>query len=204
MAPRRQQDQQRLIPLARMVHMIHMLCAQGRTMAELEEEFHLTSRQIKRYLKTIGECGYDFVEYDGIGKRVYKIEGGHRGLKPIPITDSELMAFYLARSHMEYLKGTPFTDALASLNSKFRSQLTERTANKIEQMVEAFVPVQRPRRSYANQKDILTTLQKALLHRKLITISHREQSHSDPVAHDVEPYGLQLFDNGLYLVGYSH
>ena len=204
MAVRRQQDQQRLIPLARMVHMIHMLCAQGRTMAELEEEFHLTSRQIKRYLKTIGERGYDFVEYDGIGKRVYKIEGGHRGLKPIPITDSELMAFHLAQSHMEYLTGTPFTDDLASLNRKFRNQLTERTANKIEQMAQVFFPVQRPQRAYAKQKDILAALQKALLLQREVTITHRAQSYRDPVTHVVEPYGLELFNYGLYLVGYSH
>ena len=34
-------------------------------------------------------------------------------------------------------------------------------------------------------------------------IAHRTLSYPKPVIHHVEPYGIQLFDYGLYLVGYS-
>jgi predicted DNA-binding transcriptional regulator YafY len=37
-----------------------------------------------------------------------------------------------------------------------------------------------------------------------VKITHHAQSYPKPVVHHVEPYGLQLFDYGLYLVGYSN
>lgn len=70
-------------------------------------------------------------------------------------------------------------------------------------MVQVFLPVQRPQRSYAKQNDVLAELQKALLFQRRVKITHRTQGKPRPVVHNVEPYGLQLFDYGLYLVGYS-
>jgi len=63
--------------------------------------------------------------------------------------------------------------------------------------------VQRPQRSYAKQRAVLVALQKALLLQRMVKITHRTLGHPKPVVHNVEPYGLQLFDYGLYLVGYS-
>jgi predicted DNA-binding transcriptional regulator YafY len=70
-------------------------------------------------------------------------------------------------------------------------------------MVQVFLPLQRPQRSYAKQRAVLVALQKALLLQRKVKITHRTMSYSKPVVHHVEPYGLQLFDYGLYLVGYS-
>ena len=61
------------------------------------------------------------------------------------------------------MTGTPFLEDLDSLARKIEAGLPAKTANKIEQMLQVFLPVQRPRRSYAKQGKVLAELQKALL-----------------------------------------
>lgn len=190
-------------PAARMVRMIRTLCARGMTRAELEDEFEIDRRHIYDYLQEIEELGYLFIDHEGVGERVWRIEGGYQGIKPEPATTSELMSLYLAKSHLAYLAGTPFMEDLDSLSWKIEAGLPAKTANKIERMVQVFLPAQRPQRSYAKQRAILVALQKALLLQRKVKITHRTMSYPKPVIHHVEPYGLQLFDYGLYLVGYS-
>ena len=190
-------------PAARMVRMIRTLCSRGMTRSELEEEFEIDRRHIYDYLQEIEQLGYMFVDHEGGGERVWRIEGGYSGIKPEPATAYELMALYLAKSHLAYLAGTPFMDDLDSLSRKIEAGLPAKTANKIEQMVQVFLPVQHPQRSYAKQKTVLVALQKALLLQRKVKITHRTLTYPKPVVHHVEPYGLQLFDYGLYLVGYS-
>lgn len=127
-------------PAARMVRMIRTLCARGMTRAELEEEFQIDRRHIYDYLQEIEQLGYVFAEHEGGGEKVWRIEGGYQGIKPEPATASELMALYLAKSHLAYLAGTSFMEDLESLSRKIEAGLSAKTANKIEQMVQVFLP----------------------------------------------------------------
>ena len=199
----RRKERKDASPGARMVRMIRTLCSRGMTRAELEEEFQVDRRHIYDYVQAIEQLGYMFVEHDGSGERHWRIDGGYQGIKPEPATTSELMALYLAKAHLDYLAGTPFMDDLERLSRKIEAGLPEKTAAKIKQMVQVFLPVQRPQRSYTKQNQVLTELQKALLFQRKVRIMHRTLNSSKPVVHHVEPYGLQLFDYGLYLLGYS-
>ena len=199
----RHKDRKDANPGERMFRMIRTLLSRGMTRAELEEEFQVDRRHIYDYLQKIERLGYVFIEQEGSGEKLWQIEGGYRGPRPEPATLSELMAFYLAKAHLAYLADTPFVDDLERLSRKIEAGLPEKTAAKIQQMVQVFVPVQRPKRFYATQKDTLESLQKALLFQRKVKIVHRAQGQPKPVVHHVEPYGLQLFDCGLYLVGYS-
>ena len=175
MAASRHRERKDPSPGARMVRMIRMLCARGMTRAELEEEFQIDRRHIYDYIREIEQLGYVFAEHEGGGEKVWQIEGGYQGIKPEPATASELMALYLAKSHLAYLAGTPFMEDLDSLSRKIDASLPAKTANKIEQMVQVFLPVQRPQRSYAKRRKILAELQKALLFQRRVKITHRAQ-----------------------------
>ena len=190
-------------PASRIVRMIRTLCARGMTRIELEEEFQIHRRHIYDYLQEIEHLGYVFADHESGGERVWRIEGGYQGIKPEPATVSELMALYLAKSHLDYLAGTPFMEDLDSLSRKVEAGLPAKTANKIEQMVQVFLPAQRPHRSYAKQRTVLLALQQALLLQRTVKITHRTLGYPKPVVHQVDPYGLQLFGYGMYLVGYS-
>lgn len=173
------------------------------TRAELEEKFQVDRRHIYDYLKDIEALGYVFEEREGDREKLWKIDGSFQGIKPEPATVAELMSLYLAKAHLSYLTGTPFMEDLNALIRKIDAGLPAKTANKIEQMVQVLLPIQRPQRSYAKQGAILKELQKALIFQRRVRISHRTMDYPKPVAHEVEPYAIQLFDYGLYLVGYS-
>jgi predicted DNA-binding transcriptional regulator YafY len=189
---------------ARVVRMIRTLCARGMTRAELSEAFDIHPRQVYRYLQEIERLGYLFEDHAGGGERVWKIEGGYQGIKPEPATDQELMSFYLAKNHLAYLNGTPFVHDLESLGRKIEAGLPTRTANKIERLVQVFLPAQRPQRSYAAQREALAALQKALLYQRPARILHQALGYPKPAAHRFDPYALRLHNYGLYLGGYSH
>ena len=52
---------------------------------------------------------------------------------------------------------------------------------------------------------MLETLRKALLHqRTAVLLGYRKPGAVKPTDYRVDPYGLVLYQHGLYLVGYSH
>lgn len=189
---------------ARLVRMIRTLCSRGMTRAELAREFDVNPRHVYRYIAEIETLGYQFAPHEGGGERYWKIEGGYQGIKPEPATDQELMSLYLAKNHLAYLNGTPFVHDLESLGRKIEAGLPTKTANKIERLVQVFLPAQRPQRSYAAKSAVLAELQKALLFQRPARILHHALGYTKPVMHRFDPYALRLQNYGLYLGGYSH
>lgn len=188
---------------ARLIRMIRTLYARGMTRAEMAHEFQIARRHTYDYLRDIEKLGYIFSEDDNDGERVWRIEGGFLGIKPEPATVPELMALYLAKCSMAHLHGTPFMVDLERLVRKIEAGLPAKTANKIERLVEVFLPSQRPIRSYEKHSQTLCEIQKALLYQRPIRIRYRSLGHETAVVHKVEPYVLQSFEYGLYLLGYS-
>jgi len=190
-------------PAARMIRMIRTLFARGMTRAEMESEFQITRRHIYDYLRDIEQLGYVFSDDEVGGERVWRLEGGFLGIKPEPATVSELMALYLAKSHMSHLQGTSFLTDLESLSRKIEAGLPAKTANKIERMIEVILPSHRPLRSYHKHDLTLVQVQKSLLFQRPLRIRYRNLGHKNSAVHIVEPYVLQLFEYGLYVLGYS-
>ncbi|CAI4033885.1 WYL domain-containing protein [Nitrospira tepida] len=191
-------------PGARMVRMIRTLCSRGMTRAELEEEFQVSRRHIYDYLQAIEGLGYVFVDHEGGGERVWRIDGGYQGIKPEPATLPELMALHLAKSHLAYLNGTPFVESLEHLIQKVEAGLPTKVANHLKRVTQVFVPLQAPIRPYENQGPLLAQIQRALLLQRVVRLNHTAAGYDEPVEHRVDPYALLLYQYGLYLFGYSH
>jgi len=188
----------------RLIRMIRILGSRPMTTQELAQEFGTTPRQVYRDRKQIEASGIPLVSDGGIGEQGWRVDPQYKWLPPDPPTASELMSLYLAKSALTYLKGTPFMDDLGNLSRKVEATLPPKTANHLERIVQVFFPLQRPVRSYGTKKSVLASLQKALLLQRPVTILHRAGGYEKAVPHRVEPYGLVLFDFGLYLAGYSH
>ncbi|MDP3092543.1 MAG: WYL domain-containing transcriptional regulator [Nitrospira sp.] len=172
----------------------------GATVVELAEEFQITKRQVHRDLQHLEESGYPLVQEDGI----YKLPHGFKGTE-IVVSPYELMSLYLAKSHLDYLKGTPLLDDLETVLHKVEAGLPDRVKNHIERIVTSFAPLQRPARAYAEKKSILDPLRKALLRQHTVVLrGYQKPGAGHPNDYRVDPYGLVLYQYGLYLVGYSH
>jgi len=134
----------------------------------------------------------------------WQLPAGYQGFPQIAMTPYEVMALQLARSHLAYLAGTPFLDDLDSVLGKVQAGLPYKIANHLERLVHAFVPLQRPTRSYAKQKAVLTELRRALLLQRRIELTYQKPGTRKPTTYPVDPYVLVLYQYGLYVIGFSH
>ncbi|MBX3329935.1 MAG: WYL domain-containing transcriptional regulator [Nitrospira sp.] len=172
----------------------------GATISELAEEFHITKRQVHRDLQHLEESGFPLLQEDGR----YRLPPGFRGME-IVVSPFELMSLYLAKSHLNYLQDTSLFDDFNSILRKIEVGLPDRVKNHIERIVTAFEPLQRPARAYAEKKTVLHALRKAVLHqRTAVLLGYRKPGAEQPTNYRVDPYGLVLYQYGLYVVGYSH
>jgi predicted DNA-binding transcriptional regulator YafY len=188
----------------RLTRIIRALSSRNCTVNDLAREFAVTRRQVYRDLARIEEEGHPLVQSHGAGERTWRLPLGYKGLPPITLTPLELMSLYLAKSNLEYLAGTPFMDDLDRVIGKLISGLPQKTINHLERIEPVFLPFPRPLRRYDKQKDLLSTLQKALLFQRTVVIRHRTPGSHDTTEHRVDPYALRLYKNGLYLFTYSH
>lgn len=188
----------------RLARMMRTLASRTTTVNDLAEEFSVTRRQVYRDLQRIEEEGHPLIQSGEIGERMWQLPLNYKGLPPVTVSPYELMSLYLAKSHLAYLKGTPFVEDLDNLISKVQAGLPAKTVNHLERIGHVFAPLQGPTRLYAKQKETVNNLRKALLLQKTVTLHHQKPDYDVPTAHRMDPYVLVLYQYGLYVVGYSH
>lgn len=172
----------------------------GAAVSELAEELQITRRQVHRDLRQLEASGYPLEQEDGR----WRLPPGFKGLE-ITVSPYELMSLYLAKSHVAYLRGTPFFDNLEEVVRKVEAGLPDRVTNHLARIVTSFAPLQRPVRPYAARKDILNALRRSLLRQRTIVLrGYHKPGAEQPIDYAVDPYGLVLYQYGLYLVGQSH
>jgi len=172
----------------------------GATVGELADEFQITKRQVHRDLQHLEESGYPLEQENGR----WKLPSGFKGLETA-VSPYELMSLYFAKSHLDYLNGTPLAADLEAVIQKVEAGLPDKVRNHIERIVTAFEPLQRPVRDYAAQKNVLDALRKALLRQlTVVLLGYQKPGVGRSKDYKVDPYRLVLHQNGLYLTGYSH
>ena len=184
----------------RLMRMMRILSSRAVAVADLAQEFSITRRQAYRDLARIEEAGHPLEHENGS----CRLPLGYKGLPPITLSPYELMSLYLAKSHLTYLAGTPFAEDLDGLTKKMEAGLPDKTVNHLERIVQVFAPHMRSVRAYGKQKAILADIRKALLLQQSIVLHYQKPEAAKPIAYPVDPYVLLLYQNGLYLSGYSH
>ena len=188
----------------RLAHIVRVLTSRAVTVNELADEFGITRRQVYRDLDRIGEEGHPLT-HDGEGRdRLWQLPLGYKGLPKISISPNELMSLYLAKSHLAYLAGTPFSEDLDRVIEKIKAGLPRKTINHLDRILQVFIPRPRMMRSYATQKGTLTLLRQALLLQRTVRLHYQKAGREGSETQRVDPYSLLLYESGLYLVGYSH
>ena len=188
----------------RLARMMRTLASRTTTVNDLAEEFSITRRQVYRDLQRIEEEGHPLIQSGEVGERMWQLPLGYKGLPPVTVSPYELMSLYFAKSHLAYLKGTPFVEDLDVLISKVQAGLPAKTVNHLERIGYVFVPLQGPIRSYVKQKETVTNLRKALLLQNTVILHHQKPDYDELALHRMDPYVLVLYQYGLYIVGYSH
>ncbi|MDE3017391.1 MAG: HTH domain-containing protein [Nitrospirota bacterium] len=113
----------------RLTAMIRSLASRACTLDDLCQEFGVSRRQVYRNLARIEEEGHPLTQIkDGLGESTWQLPLSYKGLPPVTLSPYELMSLYLAKSHLTYLKDTPFLDDLDGVIAKVRSGLPAKMA----------------------------------------------------------------------------
>ncbi|TKB63313.1 MAG: transcriptional regulator [Nitrospira sp.] len=198
MASRKGRKPKSYSQVARISIMLRRLSG-GATVAELADELQVTKRQVHRDLQQIEDSGYPLEQEEG----KWRLPPGFKGLE-VAVSPYELMSLHLALSHLAYLKGTPFVEDLETIIKKVEASLPDKVRNHLERIITTFAPLQRPIRAYATQRPVIESVRKALLRQLTIVLHGYRKPEGRPQDYRVDPYGLILYQYGLYLIGYSH
>ncbi|MBX3350707.1 MAG: WYL domain-containing transcriptional regulator [Nitrospira sp.] len=188
----------------RLTRMLRALSSREMTVKELAQDFKISRRQVYRELTRIEEDGHPLEQSDGDGEKTWRLPLGYKGLPQIAVTPYELMALHCAKSHMDYLRGTPLVEHLDALIGKVESALPHKVANHLARINDVFLPRQAPLRDYSRQGEVLEKLQKALLLQRTVTLHHVRPGYHESAEHRMDPYRLLFHQFGLYVVGFSH
>lgn len=188
----------------KVLRLVRFLASRPWTADDLAQELGITKRTVYRHLAKLEEAGYPLErERDAVGQASYRFPRGHSGIPPLSLSPEELMSLYLAKSHLQSLRGTPFSEDLDRIFNRIKAEQPDRTANHIERIVTTFYPLVRPVRDYSAKREVLVRLREALLRQFRVLLQHQVPDAEGPVEHVVDPYVLVAHKNGLYLVGHS-
>jgi proteasome accessory factor B len=181
----------------RLSRMMRALASRGMTIRDMAEEFAIKRRQVYRDLARIQEEGHPLRQSQDIGERSWQLPLNYKGLPPITLSPYELMSLHLAKSHLAFLKGTPFWEDLESVIAKVEAGLPVRTTNHLERIVQALATLARPVRNYSKKKAMLLNLRKALLLQRQTRLLYNKPDEQKPDSYVVDPYALMLYQSGL-------
>lgn len=109
----------------RIINMLRALASRSMTIKDLSDEFGICRRQVYRDIGRIQEEGHPLEQSDRDGEKTWQLPLTYKGLPPITVTPYELMALHFAKSHVDYLSGTPFVENLDSLIKKVEGGLPQ-------------------------------------------------------------------------------
>lgn len=178
----------------------------GLTIEELREEtaqelalksLHL--RTVKRDMEALVAAGFDIEgQYLKRGK-VWRLGRQSRSAHPIQASATELIALSIGRDLLYPLAGTPFWQALESFWSKLKGGLPDSVWKHYEAYRQVLYVRGMPAKSYDRQHGTLSTIHRAILERRVLTIEYQPPGR-EPQQREIEPYAVVFYQSSLYIV----
>ena len=179
----------------------------GKTLPELRsaliEELgldDLSERTVRRDLEALQAAGFDVdVGAEDRGS-VWRLGDRLRKLPEIGASVAELVALSMGRDLLLPLSGTPFWQGIETLWQKMRGSLPEAVWSHFDERRAGVVVRGMPAKSYADQKGVLDTLNRAILQHRWVEIEYRSASQPEGRRREIAPRALVLYRNSLYVV----
>jgi predicted DNA-binding transcriptional regulator YafY len=178
----------------------------GRTLEEIRDDLveelglgSLHERSVRRDLDALQAAGLDVnVHNTGRGK-VWKLGPGVKSTHKITASATELIALSLSRDLLYPLAGTPFWVGIESFWNKLREQLPEAVWSHYEKFRQVLCVRGTPAKSYQSQHGILSTLHRAILDHRAVSVVYQSPG-KDPKVRTIEPYAVVFYQSSLYII----
>jgi predicted DNA-binding transcriptional regulator YafY len=172
----------------------------GLTVAELAEQFKVSSKTVSRDLEVLETEGHAF-------ERVPQDEGPLRvrlldvPLKPLQLSLRERYSLLAARRVFDALEHTPLHEDVRSVFAKIAQSLPVERKKELESFEQRFVYLPDAGiKSYEDKHEVLDALLSGVLYRARVAYVYRNAQGKTHSA-ELEPYSLVLYRQGLYVVG---
>jgi len=178
----------------------HLQSKKRVTAQEMADRFNISLRTVYRDVKALDESGVPVIGEAGSG---YTIMEGYR-LPPVMFTQEEASALLLgAKLAEQFTDGSVkrhFHGALFKIKAVLRSPDKE----YVESLTEHIEIVARYSPDSDSPQQYLSTLQQAIVHKKMVNLHYRSNMKEEVTRRKVEPIGLLHYGSAWHLIGWCH
>jgi predicted DNA-binding transcriptional regulator YafY len=178
----------------------HLQSKKKVTAQEMADRFQISLRTVYRDVKALDESGVPVIGEAGSG---YTIMEGYR-LPPVMFTQEEASALLLgAKLAEQFTDGSVkrhFTAALFKIKAVLRSpdkEYVDSLTEHIEILIRYAPDLESP-------QQFLSTLQQAVVNKKIVHLQYRSQQKEEVTLRKVEPIGLLYYGNAWHLIAWCH
>lgn len=190
--------------LARQWQLIQRLARSraGVGLDELAEDLGCVRRTVYRDLDALMYAGFPVTSGKRDGKAFYRFVDGFK-LGDVPFTPDEILALAFGEDLLRTLEGTVFHDSIRSALAKIRAGLGPELTEFLAELGGAFRVLPGPHKRYAEQRDVIATLNDAVLRRRRVRIEYRTGRTGQQRARALAPYHVWYHGGGLYVIGHD-
>jgi predicted DNA-binding transcriptional regulator YafY len=170
---------------------------------DLADELECVRRTVYRDLDALQFAGFPVVSEKRDGRVFYRFLDSFR-LGDVPFTPDEILALAFGEDLLRCLEGTVFHDSVSSALGKIRAALGPELAAYLSRLGESFRVLPGPHKRYAEFRDVIQTLNQAVLERRTLRMRYRTGSTGQRAIRELDPYRVWYRSGGLYAVGLDH
>lgn len=191
--------------LARQWRLIQRLARSrfGIGLDELATDLECTRRTVYRDLDALMYAGFP-VTSEKRDTRVYYRLLENFELGDAPFTPDELLALAFSEDVLQALEGTVFHDSIHSALGKIRASLGPDLAAFLARFRDAFQVMPGPHKQYAEVRDVIRTLNEAVLERRTVTMAYTTARTGETTTRSLDPYRVWYRSGALYVIGHDH
>ena len=170
---------------------------------ELASDLECTRRTVYRDLDALMYAGFPVTSEKRDARVYYKLLDEFQ-LGDTPFTPDELLALAFSEDVLRTLEGTVFHDSIHSALGKIRASLGPDMAEFLGRFREAFQVIPGPHKRYADVRDVIRTLNEAVLERRTVRIDYTTARTGETAARELDPYRVWYRSGALYVIGHDH
>jgi len=165
---------------------------------DIADHFEISLRTVYRDIAALSEGGVPIVAEAGVG---YSLLKGY-SMPPVMFTAEEASALFLGGELVEHLTDPSLQAQMRSALLKIRAVLPRPQQDQLDRLKQTTALLIRPPTGRGQSAAVLTRLQNALAHRRVLAMQYRTGGEGEPKRRDVEPLGLIFYADHWHLIAY--
>ncbi len=165
---------------------------------DIADHFEISVRTVYRDINALCEAGVPVAGEAGVG---YSLVAGYN-LPPVMFTEEEASALIIGAEFVRQMTDDSLHKHVRSALLKIRAVLPNEKKEYIERLQSSIAVFTRPAAYQSEVRDdVMTTVQRAIVHRHVVTIEYSSRSES-ATTRDVEPLNLIYYGSNWHLIAY--